>query len=108
MAARTCKLGLILPEDLHVAMLARASRGPPAHGGVQAAYAAAFEALLAALDSGAAVTFPAVRGRKIRVTLRLPETLCARIRARQAALTLKLTDFACLAVSRALDLAEGA
>jgi hypothetical protein len=41
------------------------------------------------------------------VTLRLSEALCARIRARLAALSLKLTDFACAAVQRALSNTEG-
>jgi hypothetical protein len=60
------------------------------------------------LDAGEAVSFAAVRGPKIRVTLRLPERLCARIRHRVACLTLKLTDFAWAAVGRTLAAPEGA
>ena len=51
--------------------------------------------------------FAAVRGAKTRVTLRLPEVLCGRVRARLASLSLKLTDFACAAVQRALSNTEG-
>jgi hypothetical protein len=95
-----CKLGLVLPAAAHARMVARAGGG--GRGRLQALYQTAFEALLASLASGEPVGFPAVRGPKIRVTLRLPETLCARIRAALARLTLKLTDFACVAVGRAL------
>jgi hypothetical protein len=108
MASSSCKLGLVLPESFHIAMIALAARGPSGRGALQAAYAAALQALLADLDEGRPVTFPAVRGPKIRVTLRLPRGLCETIRARLAALTLKLTDFACAAVSRFLAQAEGA
>ena len=109
MASRSCKLGLVLPESFHAAMIAQAARCPSGRrGALQAAYAAALQALLADLDAGEAVTFPAMRGPKIRVTLRLPRGLCAAVRARLADLTLKLTDFACAAVSRFLAQAEGA
>ena len=108
MACGVCKLGLVLPEPLHRAMVALAARRATRRGALQAAYGAAFQALLADLDIGRPVAFAAVRGAKIRVTLRLPRGLCAAIRARLAALTLKLTDFACAAVSRFLAQAEGA
>jgi len=108
MACSVCKLGLVLPEPLHRAMIALAARAPIRRGALQAAYGAAFQALLADLDAGRAVPFAAVRGAKIRVTLRLPRELCVSIRARLLALTLKLTDFACAAVSRFLAQAEGA
>ena len=102
----TAKLGLVLPQDLHARMTALAARSPRL-GAQQAAYALAFEQLLDALDRDEAITFPAVRGAKIRVSLRLPTDLVARIRQRLPALNLKLTDLACVAVSRALA-AEGA
>lgn len=108
MACGVCKLGLVLPEPLHQAMIALAARGASGRGALQSVYAGAFKALLADLDGGRAVTFAAVRGVKIRVTLRLPRGLCAAIRARLGALTLKLTDFACAAVSRFLAQAQGA
>jgi hypothetical protein len=108
MASSVCKLGLVLPKALHVAMIALAAREANGRGALQAAYARAFQALLADLDAGRAVTFAAVRGAKIRVTLRLPRALCLAIRARLTALTLKLTDFVCAAVSRFLAVAKGA
>jgi hypothetical protein len=108
MACGVCKLGLVLPEPLHRAMIALAARRATGRGALQTIYAGAFQALLADLDMGRAVPFAAVRGAKIRVTLRLPRGLCAAIRARLAALTLKLTDFACAAVSRFLAQADGA
>jgi len=99
-----CKLGLVLPAADHARMVARAAGGGRGH--LQRLYVAAFESLLAALDAGEAVAFPEVRGPKIRVTLRLPAALCARIRAEMSRLTLKLTDFACVAVGRALAAAH--
>ncbi len=103
MPTRSCKLGLVLPEGLHARMVASAASplsGFGARGRVQAAYALAFEALLRRLDDGQPVTFAVVRGRKVRVTLRLPEPLCERIRLRLDVLDLKLTDFAFAAVDR--------
>lgn len=105
MTSRSCKLGLVLPVGLHEQMTARASRsttGPPPRGAIQVAYAEAFTALLEDLDAGQPVVFAAVRGAKARVTLRLPEALCVRIRAQLEPLNLKLTDFACAAVQRSL------
>lgn len=102
------KLGLVVPPALHEKMLRRAQVGGQGRGRVQRTYQAAFEALLAAIQMGEAVAFAAVRGPKIRVTLRLPARLCMRIRACLARLTLKLTDFACAAVARFLSDCEGA
>jgi hypothetical protein len=110
MISHTCKMGLVLPEGAHGRMVAlaggSAERSPP-RGAIQALYKQAFDDLLAALDAGEPIVFAAVRGAKTRVTLRLSEALCARIRARLAALSLKLTDFACAAVQRALSNTEG-
>lgn len=101
-ASLTCKLGLVLPETLHRSMVGLAARIAPGRGGIQLAYEAAFEALLAAVSTGEAVAFPAVRAPKVRVTLRLPKAVCERVRACLRRLTLKLTDFACTAVDRFL------
>ncbi|MBS0363231.1 MAG: hypothetical protein JSR98_17785 [Proteobacteria bacterium] len=103
MSPGLCKLGLVLPAADHARMTLLAQRSGQGRGALQMIYEAAFEALLAALAAGDAVLFPAVRGPKIRVTLRLPIDLCLRIRAAAARLTLKLTDFACAAVGRALE-----
>jgi hypothetical protein len=109
MTTRSCKLGLVLPDGLHERMIGLARGGPvrPPRGAIQALYERAFIELLAALDAGEAVVFPAVRGPKARVTLRLSEALCARIRTRLAPLRLKLTDFACAAVRRTLIPSQG-
>jgi hypothetical protein len=110
MISHTCKLGLVLPEGAHGRMVAlaggSAERSPP-RGAIQALYKQAFDDLLAALDAGEPIVFAAVRGAKTRVTLRLSEALCGRVRARLAALSLKLTDFACAAVQRTLSNTEG-
>jgi hypothetical protein len=110
MISHTCKMGLVLPEGAHGRMVAlaggSAERSPP-RGAIQALYKQAFDDLLAALDAGEPIVFAAVRGAKTGVTLRLSQALCARIRARLAALSLKLTDFACAAVQRALSTTEG-
>ena len=95
-----CKLGLFLPAGLHQRMV-DTNRDKP-RGALQAAYAAAFAGLLDALDGGAEVVFAAVRGPKHRVTVRLSQPLCARLRARSASLNLKITDFACAAIVRSL------
>ncbi len=96
-----CKLGLFLPAVLHQRMV-DANRDRP-RGALQAAYAAAFVALLDALDGGAEVVFAAVRGPKRRVTIRLSAGLCERLRGRSASLNLKITDFACAAIVRSLS-----
>jgi len=89
------------------AMAAGSATGPPPRGAIQLVYAQAFTGLLEDLDAGQPVVFAAVRGAKARVTLRLPEALCARIRARLGPLNLKLTDFACAAVQRTLSPHDG-
>lgn len=101
-ASSACKLGLVLPEPLHLQMVALAAKTAPGRGGIQRVYEAAFEALLTAVSTGEAVAFAAVRAPKVRVTLRLPKEVCARVRACLTRLTLKLTDFACAAVGRFL------
>lgn len=103
MPTPSVKLGLFLPPALHGRMVERFGKA-----GVSAAYARAFEALLADLDAGADVTFAAVRGSKCRKTVRLAPPLNARVRARAGALNLKITDFACTAVDRALTPSAGA
>jgi hypothetical protein len=103
MPARPVKLGLFVPPPLHARLVA-AGRAD----GVSASYARAFTDLLDRLDAGEAVTFPAVRGPKARVSIRLDEALCARLRARLAALNLKITDFACTAVAHAFPADPGA
>ena len=105
-----CKLGLVLSEGLHDRMIARATAPgelAPRRGAVRAIYERAFLDLLHALDAGEPVTFAAVRGAKARATLRLPQTLCDRVRTRQALLNLKLTDFAHAAVDRFLTRTQG-
>ena len=97
------KLGLFLPPALHERMIAAAGRN-----GLSAAYAQVLRALLDRLDAGDVVTFAAVRGRKMRVTVRIDEALCERLRARLPTLSLKITDFACAAVVRHLSSNPGA
>jgi hypothetical protein len=110
MTSRSSKLGLVLPVGLHEQMAALAggsAAGRPRRGAIQVVYAQAFTALLEDLDAGQPVVFAAVRGAKVRVTLRLSHELCARIRARLEPLNLKLTDFACAAVKRTLSPHDG-
>jgi hypothetical protein len=97
-AAANAKLGLYVPAALHGRMLA-ASEGRP-RGALQDDYAAAFGALLDALDAGEQVTFACVRGPKRRATVRLTEALSARLRLALERLNLKVTDFACAAIER--------
>ncbi len=101
---QSCKLGLVLPEGLHGRMVARAGAGgaAPPRGALRGLYAGAFADLLDALDDGEAIVFPAVRGAKERVSLRLPAGLCDRIRTRLEPLNLKLTDLAAAAIARCL------
>ena len=96
------KLGLFLPPALHGRMTESCGR----HG-VGAAYARAFVVLLDQLDAGEPITFAAVRGTKSCVTVRLPPALAARVRGRARSLNLKITDFACTAVERALAPSPG-
>lgn len=100
MCPASVKLGLFVPADLHARMVAACRDGP--RGALQAAYAAAFTALLDALDAGVEVVFAAVRRPKRRFTVRLSEALCQRLRAALRRLTLKITDFACAAIGRHL------
>ena len=72
-------------------------------GCVRLIYERAFRELVEALDGGEAVTFPAVRGAKDRVSVRLSKPLCVRIRRQTDALNLKLTDFAFTAIDRFLQ-----
>ena len=95
-----CKLGLFLPAGLHQQMV-DATRHLP-RGALQAAYIAAFAALLDSLDAGVEVVFAAVRGPKRRVMVRVSRALCLRLRERLARLNLKITDFACAAIVRSL------
>ena len=97
------KLGLFLPPVLHDRMIAAAGRN-----GLSAAYARALEALLDRIDAGEVVAFAAVRGRKKRVTVRIDEALCDRLRTRLPTLSLKITDFGCAAVDRYLSSKPGA
>jgi hypothetical protein len=83
------------------------SRGGP-RGAVQAAYDTALTELLDLVESGGEVIFAAVRGPKVRVTVRLCEALCERLRRVLAGLNLKVTDFACTALDRYLSNREGA
>ena len=98
------KLGLYMPAGLHARMAAQAK----ACGGLQGAYEAAFGDLLDRLDTGASVLFAAVRGPKVRVTVRLCAVLCARLRDALTRLNLKVTDFACTAIDCFLLTREGA
>jgi hypothetical protein len=97
-AAASAKLGLFVPALLHARMLA--ANRDKARGAVQDDYAAAFAALLDALDAGEAVMFAAVRGAKRRVTVRLTEALEQRLRTAITHRNLKITDFACAAIDR--------
>jgi hypothetical protein len=108
----TQKLGLFLPQGLHDQMIQAASqrlvgRKTP-RGGVRIVYEQALGDLLEALDAGQLVAFPAVRGAKERISLRIADELCARIRDRLEPLNLKLTDFASTAIWRFLKPPEGA
>jgi hypothetical protein len=100
------KLGLLLPADLHDRMVA-AARGRP-RGALQAAYGEALQQLLDDVASGGQVVFAAVRGPKVRVTVRLSRGLSDRLRAALQALNLKVTDFACTALQRYLTPDQGA
>lgn len=72
------KLGLFLPEGLHQDMLDTAERlntRKNPRGCVRLIYERAFRELVEALDRGETVTFPAVRGAKDRVSVRLSKPL---------------------------------
>ncbi|MEO6378155.1 MAG: hypothetical protein ABIO37_09040 [Caulobacteraceae bacterium] len=82
------------------------SSGQP-RGALQVAYGEALSGLLDAVDAGDTVVFAAVRGPKVRVTVRLSQTLCDRLRNALDRLNLQVTDFACTALDRYLALLEG-
>jgi hypothetical protein len=106
----TEKLGLYLPDGLHERMVQVAAQAQPqarGDGSVGRTYEQAFNELHAVLDAGQAVAFPAVRGVKGCRTIRLGANVCVRVRERHEQLNLKLTDFACTAVSRFLSTREG-
>jgi hypothetical protein len=84
-----------------------ASRGRP-RGALQAAYDTALSELLDLVELGDEIVFAAVRGPKVRVTVRLSRALCERLRATLTGLNLKITDFACTALDRYLSNREGA
>ena len=112
MTATTEKLGLFLPQGLHEQMVEaaaqRLSRRNTPRGGVRLVFEQAFNDLMEALDAGQIVAFPAVRGAKHRISVRVSGLLCARIRGRLDPLNLKLTDFASTAIVRFLYPSEGA
>jgi hypothetical protein len=95
------KLGLYLPATLHDRMID--STGGRPRGALQSAYRQALCDLLEFVESGAEVVFVAVRGPKVRVTVRLCAALCDRIRRALQDLNLKVTDFACTALDRYLN-----
>ncbi|MFD1192034.1 hypothetical protein [Phenylobacterium conjunctum] len=104
------KLGLFLPEGLHQDMLftaQRLNRRKNPRGCVRLIYERAFRELVEALDRGDTIVFPAVRGAKDRVSVRLSRPLCLQIRRQTDALNLKLTDFAFTAIQRFLHSTQG-
>jgi hypothetical protein len=104
------KLGLFLPPGLHQQMVSAAERlnRKSPRGSVRLIYERAFVQLVDALDAGAAVPFPAVRGAKDRISVRVSGRLCARVRAHTLAHNLKLTDLAFTAIDRFLNAEQGA
>jgi hypothetical protein len=74
---------------------------------VRLIYERAFRELVEALESGVEIAFPAVRGAKDRVSVRLSRPLCLRIRRHTDGLNLKLTDFAFAAIDRFLQSNKG-
>jgi len=110
MICTAVKLGLFLPEGLHEKMLETAeqlsTRKNP-RGCVRSAYERAFAQLADTLDAGLPVTFPATRGTKDRVSVRISRRLCARVRGHLEAHNLKLTDFAFAAIDRFLVAHQG-
>jgi hypothetical protein len=110
MPCPTEKLGLFLPEGLHDEMIqaaARLHRKSP-RGTVRCVYERAFAQLADALDAGLPVTFPAVRGAKDRVSVRLSCRLSSRVRRHMEDHNLKLTDLAFTAIDRFLTAEQGA
>ena len=104
------KLGLFLSEGLHQDMVSAAERlntRKNPRGCVRLIYERAFRELVEALESGVEIAFPAVRGAKDRVSVRLSRPLCLRIRRHTDGLNLKLTDFAFAAIDRFLQSIKG-
>jgi hypothetical protein len=104
------KLGLFLPAGLHQQMVRAAERlnRKSPRGSVRCIYERAFAQLADALDAGVAVPFPAARGAKDRVSVRVSGRLCVRIRGHMLAHNLKLTDLAFTAIDRFLFAEQGA
>jgi hypothetical protein len=104
------KLGLFLPEGLHQQMVQAAERlkRKSPRGSVRCIYERAFAQLSDALDAGVAVPFPAVRGAKDRISVRVSCRLFVRVRAHMLANNLKLTDLAFTAIDRFLYAEQGA
>ena len=104
------KLGLFLPEGLHDQMIQAAQRlnRKSPRGTVRCVYERAFAQLVEALDAGAPVAFPAVRGAKDRVSVRLSGRLSSRVRDHMQDRNLKLTDLAFAAIDRFLSAEQGA
>ncbi len=99
------KIGLFLPKGLHDQMLRAARRlntRKNPRGCVRGAYERAFVQLADSLDAGVPVTFHATRGAKDRVSVRISQRLCARVRRHLEIQNLKLTDFAFAAIDRFL------
>jgi hypothetical protein len=104
------KIGLFLPEGLHAQMLHAAKRlnaRKNPRGSVRWAYERAFAQLADTLDAGVPVTFPATRGTKDRVSVRISRRLCTRVRGHLETQNLKLTDFAFTAIDRFLIAVQG-
>jgi hypothetical protein len=104
------KLGLFLPEGLHDQMVQaarRLNRKSP-RGTVRCVYERAFAQLSDALDAGVPVAFPAVRGAKDRISVRLSGRLSSRVRGHMQDRNLKLTDLAFAAIDRFLSTEQGA
>jgi hypothetical protein len=106
MCTPVVKLGLYLPADLHKRMVGASLARPG--GALQAAYGEAFCRLLDRVAAGDQIVFAAVRGPKVRVTVRLSQALCDRVRTALHDLNLKVTDFACTALERYLTPDQGA
>ena len=104
------KLGLFLPEGLHQQMIEAAERlkRKSPRGSVRCIYERAFAQLSDALDAGVPILFPAVRGAKDRISVRVSSRLCGKVRAHMQAHNLKLTDLAFAAIDRFLHTEQGA
>ena len=104
------KIGLFLPQGMHERMLHTAltlNRRKNPRGTVRGVYERALGQLVDSLDDGAAVTFPATRGIKDRISVRISRRLCARVRVHLGTQNLKLTDFAFAAIDRFLLANQG-